>query len=205
LSGHTRQGGQDLTEQRKGMSHFKDFYSACLASGYYRYIDQYYDINISTNKPRIVNIQLRYWVEAVEKFYRLDKNQYNENTIEEGVFIINLLANSLSVLGGMNVKSEKSRTPPLLDLYSGDAWDLRSERPDLYKALEDLNSDYNKLSKHMNKSRVELLKDISYEKLQRFMDSTREIWKWVLSKEGMSGDVESLFDEPSELLGKDSL
>lgn len=105
----------------------------------------------------------------------------------------------------MNVKSEKSWTPPLLDLYSGDAWDLRSERPDLYKALEDLNSDYNKLSKHMNKSRVELLKDISYEKLQRFMDSTREIWKWVINKEGMSGDVESLFDEPSELLGEDSL
>ena len=184
------------------MSHFKDLYTACLGSGAYKYIDKYYEINTSTDKPKIVNIQLRYWIEAVEKFYNLSEADYNEGTVEEGVLIINLLANSLLVLGGMNDKSGKDRTPPLLNLYAGDSWDLESERPDLYKTLGDLNDDYNKLSKHINKSRSDLLKDVSYEKLKRYMELTRCIWKWVLAKENANGDVEYLFDEPAYLLRK---
>jgi hypothetical protein len=67
------------------MIHFKDLYTACLSSGGYKYIDKYYEVNTSTSNPKIVNVQLRYWIDAVEKFYNLDPSDYNENTIEEGV------------------------------------------------------------------------------------------------------------------------
>lgn len=183
------------------MDDFKGIYTACLASGAYKYIDKYYEINTTTKQPKIINVQLRYWIEAVEKFYNLKEEEYNEGTIEEGVLIINLLANSLLVLGGMNDKSGKERTPHLLSLYSGGAWDLKSEKADFYDELLKLNSDYNSLSKHMNKSRAEFLKDISFEKLRNYMDLVRNIWKWVLKKENANLDeVENLFGEPGYLL-----
>ena len=81
------------------MSNFKNLYTACLGTGGYKYIDKYYEVNTVTSKPKIVNVQLRYWVEAVEKFYNLNPHDYDGNTVEEGALIINLLANSLALLG----------------------------------------------------------------------------------------------------------
>jgi len=184
------------------MSDFKKLYTACLASGSYKYIDKYYEINTSTDKPKIVNLQLRYWIEAVEKFYNLHPHDYNEKTIEEGVLIINLLANSLSILGGMNDKTDNADSHFLLHFYSGYAWDLKEDEPKLYEVLVNLNKDYTKISKHMVKSRTELLEDISYEKVKKYFETTRDIWKWVLKKEGATKDIEYLFDDPSYLLEK---
>jgi transposase-like protein len=89
-----------------------------------------------------------------------------------------------------------------LDFYSGCAWDLKKEKSDLYATLEELNKDYTKISKHMTKSRTELLKDISYEKVKKYFETTRDIWKWVLEREGATDDIEYLFDNPSYLLEK---
>ena len=186
------------------MSPFKDLYTACLGTGSYKYIDKYYEINTSTKNPKVVNIQLRYWVEAVERFYNLKEKDYNENTIEEGVLIINLLANSLAILGGMNDKTKNAEHHYLLDFYSGCAWDLKNEKPDLYETLEDLNKNYTKISKHMIKSRTKCLKDISYKKIKKYFETTKEIWKWILSKKKITNDVEALFNEPHHLLNKSS-
>lgn len=187
------------------MNNFKNLYTACLSTGDYKYIDKYYEMNTTTSNPKIVNLQLRYWVEAVERFYNLDPSDYNENTIEEGVLIINLLANSLLILGGMNDKSGKDRTPPLKELYSGKAWNLKEENFNLYDMLDKLNEDYNNLSKHMNKSRAELLKSISYDKVKKYFEATRDIWKWVLKKEGIAENINILFNDPSYILKKKNL
>lgn len=180
------------------MSDFKELYTACLASGNYKYIDKYYELNTAaTTNTKIVNVQLRYWIEAVEKFYNLDPSDYNEKTIEEGVLIINLLANSLLILGGMNDRSGKSKTPCLTELYKSKEWDLKADKPDLYSTLKDLNDDYNHLSKHINKTRAELLKKINYAKIKTYFEATRDIWKWVLQKEKFTDDIEDLFGEPN--------
>ncbi|MCD4779947.1 MAG: hypothetical protein K8S27_05285 [Candidatus Omnitrophica bacterium] len=182
------------------MEKFKDLYTACLSSGGYKYIDRYYEINSSTSKPKIINMQLRYWIEALEKYYHLDPADYNEKTIEEGVLIINLLANSLAILGGMNDKTENAERHYLLDFFSGCSWDLKTEKPGLYESLEELNRDYTKVSKHLVRSRQELLKDISFDKIKKYFEAARGIWIWVLEKENVKEGIGELFYDPSYLL-----
>ena len=129
----------------------------------------------------MINLQLRYWTEAMEKFQQLKEDEF---IIEEGVLIINLLANSLSTLAGLNVEGQHY----LMTLYDKGDWNLKLEHPEWYKKLEELNSNYNKLSKHINWKRIELLKEIDYKKISEYMDLTQKIWVWALNKQ-YSGNI----------------
>ena len=156
-----------------------EIYVAHLASGISGFVNDYYDQ--VKHKKIMINLQLRYWTEAMEKFQQLKEDEF---IIEEGVLIINLLANSLSTLAGLNVEGQHY----LMTLYDKGDWNLKLEHPEWYKKLEELNSNYNKLSKHINWKRIELLKEIDYKKISEYMDLTQKIWVWALNKQ-YSGNI----------------
>lgn len=165
-----------------------DIYTAHLASASWSPIDAYYN---EVKSKKIINLQLRYWTEALQKFEVLEENGF---IIEEGVLIINLLANSLSTLAGLNTKEERH----LITLYDKGDWNLKSEYPSRYKKLEELNSDCNKLSKHINWKRIELFKKIEYKKISEYMDLAQKIWVWALNKQykgSIPGDQLYYFDK----------
>ena len=151
-----------------------DIYVAHLASGMSAYVSDCYEQVKS--KKILINLQLRYWTEALEKFQELDEEGF---IVEEGVLIINLLANSLSTLAGLNQDGRHY----LMDLYDKDNWNLKLEHPEWYEKLGDLNSDYNKLAKHINWDRVDLLRILNYKKVSEYMDLTQKVWVWVLGKQ----------------------
>ena len=69
-------------------------------------------------------------------------------------------------------------------LIKDKGWDLPKERPGLYAKLEEMDRFQKNLCKHINisSSRKTLLKQISYEKIQDFIDATKNIWLWILDK-----------------------
>jgi len=151
-----------------------DIYIAHYGSALPGFVNGYY-CRVKEKKI-IVNLQLRYWTEALEKFKVLKENEF---IVEEGVLIINSLANSLSTLAGLNVDGEHY----LIELYNSGDWNLKLEHPSWYKKLEKLNYHYNKLSKHINWKRRELFNEIDFKKISEYMDLTQKIWIWALNKE----------------------
>jgi hypothetical protein len=165
------------------MNESKDFIWAEYASGWTDYVDSYYK-HVGT---RIFNLQLRYWVEAQMKF----QNLYDENyKVEELLIILNLLCCSLETLAGVNIKPPKKDFAPALiwmyknTLKSDKGWDLENERPDLFKNLEDMDNYHKRLCKHIHisDSRRDLLKQVNYDNIRRYMNTTRDIWLWILNK-----------------------
>jgi hypothetical protein len=171
------------------MEESKDFYWAQFSSGNIHYVDDYYRII----EDKIFNLQLRYWVEAREKAQNLYPGNFK---VEELLLILNLLCCSLETLAGVNIKPpEKNFTPSLMTMYrctlkNEKGWNLEQEKPDLFNNLKEMDNLHNKLCKHINisDSRKELLKQISYEKIQGYIDATRNIWLWVLNK-GFNGNI----------------
>jgi len=151
---------------------------ARLASGSEQYIESYYE----KAGKKIFNLQLRYWIEALIKFERLDKECNIK--LEELLLILNSICNSLLVLAGVNFKKlpQNDFIPCLIDLY--DQWSLKKDEPELFHDLRQMNENYNKLSKHLCKSslRSKLLNKIDYEKIRKYMNVTKEIWLWALKK-----------------------
>lgn len=165
------------------MDESKDFSWAEYASGWTHYVDNYYK-HVGT---RIFNLQLRYWVEARMKFQNLNEANYK---VEELLIILNLLCSSLETLAGVNIKPPKDdRTPSLIKMYketliTDKGWDLPKERPDLFTRLKEMDQFHKNLCKHINisSSRKALLRQINYEKIQDFIETTKNIWLWVLDK-----------------------
>lgn len=58
---------------------FRNMYTAVCGSGFYRYIDEFYDKKAKSHDPNIVNMQIRYWLEAVEKYYNLAEDEYDKS------------------------------------------------------------------------------------------------------------------------------
>ncbi len=174
------------------MKKTNNFYIASLSSGE-DYKGKYYYFKKSYDEPKIVNIQLRYLFEALDKFDELTSESYTAEIIEEGILIINLLSNSLLVLGGMNDKSGKDRTPSLLGLYSGSVWNLKNEESDAYNILDEMNYKYNNLSKHINRTKAKQVFEIDYLKIEEYIKNTYYIWNWVVKKEGHSKLKNELF------------
>jgi hypothetical protein len=119
------------------------------------------------------------------------QNLYDWNyKVEELLLILNLLCSSLEALAGVNIKSpKKDRTPPLLEMYkdtliTDKGWDLPKERPDLFAKLKEMDQFHKNLCKHINisSSRKVLLKQIIYQKIQDFIETTKNIWLWILDK-----------------------
>jgi len=163
------------------MKESETFYWAEVASGSEDYVGYYYDFV----GDKVFNLQLRYWVEALNKFQQIYDGHFK---IEELILIINLLCQSLETLAGVNIKPRK-HTPSILTMYKKSlkddkGWDLFGERRDLYNSLEEMVIYQNNLSKHINKSssRKDLLSQISYKKIRDYMKTTRDIWVWILGK-----------------------
>lgn len=165
------------------MEESKDFYWARYCSGNIHYIDGYYEIM----GDNIFNLQLRYWVEAMEKVQNLSSGNFK---IEELLLILNLLCCSLETLAGVNIEPPvDNRTPSLMAMYkhtlkSEKGWNLELEKPDLFTSLNEMDHIHKNLCKHINisNSRKDLLKQISYEKVQSYIEVTRNIWLWILNK-----------------------
>ena len=144
------------------MKESKDFYVATFASGL-NPVGEYYEYT----QDRIFNLQLRYWVEALEKFINLYPGNFKT---EELVLILNCLCNSLETLAGVNIKPPKNnRTPSLLNLYrltlkEQKGWDLESEEPQLLEELKGMAEYHNNICKHLNRSqfRINLLHSINH-------------------------------------------
>lgn len=183
------------------MKESKEFYIAHYASGSSAYlVDDYYHLV----KDKTFNLQLRYWVEALCKFENLYPGNFKT---EELVLILNLLCSSLETLAGVNVTPENNdRTPSLRELYSETlkkqkGWNLGSEKPGLIEALKEMINYHNKVCKHLNRSssRKELIKSIDYNKIQRYMKTTQDIWLWILEKQFKGKRL----DEQSEFFDND--
>lgn len=164
------------------MEESKDFVMAGFASGQGAFLDYYY--GYVNNK--IFNLQLRYWVEALEKFNNLTPELNLKK--EELVIIINLLCQSLAILAGVNIRPKKN-TPPLMVLFEKELskekkWNLISDNPILFNELKEMNTYYNNLSKHLNRSkyRKSLIREINSEKIKKYMYTTQNIWIWFLGK-----------------------
>ena len=164
------------------MDESKDFIWAEYASGWTD-ADSYYR-HVGT---RIFNLQLRYWVEARMKFQNLYDGNYK---VEELLIILNLLCSSLEALAGVNIKPPKDDlTPSLIKMYkvtliTDKGWDLLKEKPNLFDKLIEMDQFHKNLCKHINisSSRKALLRQISYEKTQDFIETTKNIWLWILDK-----------------------
>jgi hypothetical protein len=178
---------------------FTKMYTAVCGTGCYRYIENLYDHVIPKTDPNIVNMQFRYWIEAVEKFFNLPSNDYDESVLEEGILIINLLANSLLILGGANYKGS-GNVPPLEKLYAGDPFPLKREKPELYKTLCKLNNLYNKLSKHFCPDRKRLYPEITYDSIRRYFKATSDIWLWVCNEIHKTNEFDILFGCPWKII-----
>ena len=165
------------------MDESRDFIWAQYGSWCMDHVGSYYELVAK----RIFNLQLRYWVEAQMKFQNLYPGNYK---VEELLIILNLLCSSLETLAGVNIKPPKSNhTPPLITMYKDTlrkdkACDLPKERPDLFAKLDDMDKFHKNLCKHINisSSRKALLKQISYEEIQDFIEATKNIWLWILDK-----------------------
>jgi hypothetical protein len=165
------------------MNESEEFTWAQYASGCPDYVDSYYK-HVGN---RVFNLQLRYWVEARMKFQNLYEGNYK---VEELLMILGLLCSSLETLAGVNIKPPKDdHTPSLMKMYketltTDKAWDLPIKKPDLFEKLKEMDQFHKKLCKHINisSSRKALLKQISYEKIQDFTETTKNIWLWILDK-----------------------
>lgn len=173
-----------------------NIYTAISGSGYRRYIEDFYDYPAD---KRVVNMQVRYWIEAVEKFNNLPEPEYGIDTLEEGILIVNLLANSLLVLGGVNWRGS-GQVPPLLSLYDGDAFPLKAKHPELYAALEKLNRLYSKLSKHFSLERAAIYSELAYDEIRRLYRATADIWLFVCNECHGTREFDDLFVEPSDFV-----
>ena len=178
---------------------FKKMYTAVCGTGWYRYIEKFYDHVIPKTDPNIVNMQIRYWIEAVEKFFNLPPNEYDESVLEEGILIINNLANSLLILGGANYKGS-GKVPPLKNLYAGDPFPLKQSQPELYKTLLDLNNLYNNLSKHFCPDRKRLYRQITHDSITRYFNATLDIWLWVCNEIHKTHEFDELFHYPMSII-----
>ncbi|MBW2046145.1 MAG: hypothetical protein JRI96_14895 [Deltaproteobacteria bacterium] len=140
--------------------------------------------------PKSFNLQLRYWIEAVIQFRRLN----GHFAWEEAILILHLLCSSLETLAGVNIKSiKRDRTPFLRELYEKTlkddyGWDLSLDKEDQYNVLLEMDNYHKNLSKHLNstKSRRDLLNkflnNVDYQRLCDYMKTTQEIWLWMLEK-----------------------
>jgi hypothetical protein len=173
-----------------------NIYTAISGTGYQRYIEAFYD---DVSGKRVVNMQIRYWIEAVEKFNNLPESEYDIDTLEEGILIVNLLGNSLLTLGGVNWRGT-GQVPPLLTLYDGNPFPLKQERPDLFAALQRLNELYNKLSKHFSRERAAIFPDLTFNELRRLYDATAEIWRFVCNKHHGTHEFDGLFIKPQDFV-----
>jgi len=146
------------------------------SGGFWEHSQTYYD---RRNEDReFINMQLRYWTEALDRFNELNEDNY---TVEEGLLIINELGNSILALGSRNYNpSIGEHIPSIPGLYGNKPWDLKSAENLLYEKLLQFNDIYNNLTKHVNMTRIELLKIISYSDISKYMDMAQAIWKWVL-------------------------
>ncbi|MGF1634787.1 MAG: hypothetical protein ACFCVE_13120 [Phycisphaerae bacterium] len=173
-----------------------NLYTAISGSGYRRYIEDFYS---DASGTRVVNMQIRYWIEAVEKFNNLPESEYDIDTLEEGILIVNLLANSLLTLGGVNWRGS-GQVPPLLRLYDGTPFKLKQDRADLYAKLEALNDLYNKLSKHFSLERAVIFPELTFNRLRELYDATADIWLYVCNVHQGTQEFDGLFRKPSNFV-----
>lgn len=177
---------------------FINSHIAVCATGYRRYVEDFYS-SVQSTSPATINMQVRYWVEAVEKFYSLDEDDYDQKVLEEGILVLNNLANSLLYLGGANW-SGSGRVPSLLELFNGKAFNLKQDRPELFKKLEEINRLYNKLSKHFTLQRRVMFEEVTYKKLHDLLEASAKIWQWVCEQRPEWDEFCLLFSEPMEIL-----
>jgi len=165
------------------MKESKKFTIAQFASGCDYPVEEYYEYA----GGQIFNLQLRYWVEALQKFTNLDPDNFKK---EELILILDCLCNSLATLAGVNIKpKKKDYTPSLLELFKKTlkeqkGWDLKLEKPELLEELEEMREYHNNVCKHLNKSqsRKDLIGCIDYQRICKYMNTTQNIWLWVLGK-----------------------
>jgi hypothetical protein len=130
----------------------------------------------------VINFQLAFWKDAKEKYNQRIKNN-NTPLLSDMVLVISSLFLSLTFLFGVNFQKRVGNisTPSLISLIN--SWHLGKDNSDLYRRFCEINSffkinirhtDYDKISSNV----IVLTK----EKLERFYETTRELWVWFIKK-----------------------
>ena len=135
-----------------------------------------------------ISLQLPHWREA-NREYDIYNNLIDKRDWSYIKRIVLNLGQCLTDLFGANYTKpiNKKKTPSLMDyintIYPDEyGWNLKIEEPELYYKLTELDCFHKDLCKHFDRSKISKLEDTTMEKLNQFMETTREAFIWFMRK-----------------------
>jgi hypothetical protein len=134
----------------------------------------------------IINPQLHFWKDAKKEYKEyLDLIVNDEKHSKDWVYplsIILKLGISLTALFGANYTSKTNEDTPSLLKFVNDIlpWKLEKENPALYDDLLELDEAHKNLCKHYDRRKISELENIKIDDLKKYMDTTKEVWKWYM-------------------------
>ncbi|SNQ61024.1 hypothetical protein [Candidatus Methanoperedens nitratireducens] len=136
--------------------------------------------SLSPKHPVVVNLQLDYWIDAVNEYKKIKEN--NNPNLSYMIKTVNLLGSSLSNLFGANYHTiNKRKETPSLKILVEKAG-LKTDSRDLYERFLRFNQFYNDVAKHFSSIKIDKAKDLDMNNLKEYMEITRDVWIWYFSK-----------------------
>ena len=144
------------------------------------------NISAETSNVTDANPQLYYWREAINRYFKKVKS-FEKPALDDLLFIVNCLGNSLSNLFGRHYPgNEKGHTPPLLtfidSFFPSQGIVLKDDDLKTYKHFIELNIFYCDATKHPDRSKESKIINLSKLKVEQFLETTRQIWLWFGKK-----------------------
>ena len=146
----------------------------------------------SKHHQYIINPQLHFWKDAKKEYKAyLDLVADDEKHLKDWAYplsIILKLGISLTVLFGAGHTSKVNENTPALLKFINDIlpWKLSEQNPALYDDFLKLDEAHKNLCKHYDRSKITELENIKIDILRKYMETTKEIWKWYM-KSNYSG------------------
>jgi hypothetical protein len=140
----------------------------------------------SKHHKYVINPQLHFWKDAKKEYKAyLDlivNDEKHEKDWAYPLSIILKLGISLTVLFGAGYTSKIDEdTPSLLKFIKCILpWDLKEQNPILYNDFLKLDKAHKNLCKHYDRRKITELENIKVDILRKYMETTKEIWKWYM-------------------------
>lgn len=133
------------------------------------------EFTVGTSKPPI-NLQLMHWNEAKKRYFE----KRNNLSIEDKVFIIDHLTNSLSSLFGANYPGDREKNTPqlkqLIDSHRSKN-DIKLDKI-VYRGFLDLADSYDATVRHHDQSKRTKALELTKTTIERLLETTKRIWIW---------------------------
>ena len=132
------------------------------------------------------NAQLMWWIKAKSCYEEKVRNTESPE-IDDMIYIINCLGDSLTTLFGQNYPGfPNDATPPLGTFFyitlPAKGLDLKNDSDKKYRVaygvMETMNDYFNDAVKHPDQSKRKKIKQLNKEMVSRFMEATKRVWLW---------------------------